>query len=147
MSYVFTTTVTPQIFARFVLACCIFLLPNIVQAETTDSATLQWAPNQETDLAGYKVYHGTTPGIYGSPLGVSKTTTTAPYSSLESNKSHYFTVTAYDEFGNESSPSSEVSTFIPGQDSNTEPPSLVSPPLGSPTSQWVCLFSIKANPL
>ena len=132
MSYISTTTTaTPQTFVRFVLACCIFLLPNIVQAETTNSATLQWEPNQEADLAGYKVYHGTAPGIYGSPQGVSKTNTTAPYSNLESNKSHYFAVTAYDEFGNESSPSSEVSTFIPEQDSDTEPPSLV-PSLVSP---------------
>ena len=135
MSHVFTTTVTPQIFARFVLACCIFLLPNIVQAETTNSATVQWAPNQEVDLAGYQVYHGTNPGVYGSPLKVSKTAITAPYSNLESNKTHYFSVTAYDKFGNESSPSLEVSTFIPGQISVTEPPSLVSPSPARPSGR------------
>ncbi len=131
MSHVFSTTGTPQSFAGFVLACCIFLLPNIVQAGTTNTVTVQWAANQEADLAGYKVYHGKSPGIYGSPLKVSKTTTTVPYANLESNKTHYFLVTAYDLSGNESSPSLEVSNFIPGQNSVTEPPSLISPPLGS----------------
>ena len=95
----------------FVVWCCLFFLPNIVQSATSNSATLQWAANLESDLAGYRIYHGTTPGVYGLSQTVGKMTT-YDYTNLELNKTHYFTITAFDASGNESLPSPEVSKYI-----------------------------------
>ena len=58
MSYVFTATLTPKVFVGFVLGCCLILTPNIVHPAPTNSATLSWVANSESDLAGYKVYQG-----------------------------------------------------------------------------------------
>ena len=82
-----------NIVAGCVLGVCILFLPNVVQSGTSNSATLQWAANLETDLAGYRIYHGTAPGIYGVSQAVGKTPT-YQYTNLESNKTHYFTITA-----------------------------------------------------
>ncbi len=73
--------------------------------------TLQWDANTETDLAGYKLYYGTAPGVYGSPIVVGKVTTytltgVAP-------GTYYFAVTAYNNTGVESGFSNEVTTTIP----------------------------------
>lgn len=94
------------------------LIPNAVQSAPSNSATLQWAANQESDLAGYRVYHGTASGNYGASLNVGKTTS-YQYGNLESNKTHYFSVTAYDTSGNESPPSSEVAKFITGTETGS----------------------------
>jgi hypothetical protein len=112
-----------NILAGCVLAGCLFFLPNGVQAATSDSATLEWAANFEPDLAGYRIYHGTSSGIYGLPQTVGKTTT-YQYHDLAPNKTHYFTLTAFDASGNESLPSSEVSKYIPDSSaSDLLPPS------------------------
>jgi hypothetical protein len=87
------------------------MIPNGVHSATSNSATLQWAANQEGDLAGYRVYHGTTSGIYGGPQNVGMTPS-YQYTNLEPNKTHYFSVTAFDTAGNESPPSPEVSKTI-----------------------------------
>ncbi len=100
-----------KIFIASVFGVCVFLIPNDVQSATSNSVTLQWAANQESDLAGYRIYYGTTKGNYGSPLDVGKTTA-YEFANLESNKTYYFSVTAYDLLGNESPPSLEV-TFVP----------------------------------
>jgi len=36
---------------------------------------LAWDPNTESDLAGYKVYYGTTSGKYGTPIDAGNVTT------------------------------------------------------------------------
>ncbi|MGE0472755.1 MAG: hypothetical protein AB7P17_03885, partial [Nitrospirales bacterium] len=100
------------------LASCLISIPTWGYAVTSNTASLQWAANTEPDLAGYKVYHGTAPGVYGASLDVGKATT-YQFPNLESNKVHYFSVTAYDTSGNESSPAPEVSKAI------TEPTKMV----------------------
>ena len=87
--------------------------PTWSEAATSNAATLQWSANTESDLAGYKVYHGTAPGVYGVSLNVGNATS-YQYANLEVNKTHYFSVTAYDTSGNESAPAPEVSKLIPG---------------------------------
>ncbi|WP_447964020.1 hypothetical protein [Nitrospira sp. Ecomares 2.1] len=62
-------------------------------------------PNQETNLAGYRIYRGTNPGVYGVPTTVGKKITTYQYANLLTDKTHYFTITAFDASGNESLPS------------------------------------------
>jgi List-Bact-rpt repeat protein/fibronectin type III domain protein len=111
-----------NIFVTLVIGVGIFLIPNGVQSATSKSTTLQWAANQESDLAGYRVYHGTTSGSYGSPQDAGKATS-YQYTNLEPNKTHYFSVTAFDHSGNESDPSPEVNTFIQA----AVPPTLTSP--------------------
>lgn len=80
------------------------------QPPVTGSATLDWSPNTEPDLAGYRVYHGTAPGSYGPAVDVGLATTYT-VSDLPAG-THYFTVTAYDAAGNESARATEVSKRI-----------------------------------
>ena len=103
------------------LGSCLFFLPTGAQSATSDSATLQWAANQEANLAGYRIYRGTTPGIYGAPTTVGKITT-YQYSNLLTDKTHYFTITAFDASGNESLPSPEVKKYIANSSIASSPP-------------------------
>ncbi|MDR4506602.1 MAG: Ig-like domain-containing protein [Candidatus Scalindua sp.] len=70
--------------------------------------TLFWDPNNEEDLAGYKVYYGTASGNYGSHTDVG-IQTYCLFSGLISGETYYAAVTAYDSSGNESIYSGEVS--------------------------------------
>ena len=74
MFHVWPTPLTPKILAGFILGGCLLLTPNLLHAATTDSATLSWAGNSESDLAGYNVYQGTTSGSYGPAVDVGNTT-------------------------------------------------------------------------
>jgi hypothetical protein len=73
------------------------------------SVQLQWDPNSETDLAGYKVYYGEESGYLegGTPLDV-QNQTVATISGLDPDKSYKFAVTAYNDAGVESSYSNIV---------------------------------------
>lgn len=80
-------------------------------------ATLSWdlpTTNADgtplTDLAGYKIHHGTSPGSY-TALDVGNVTQYT-IDNLMDGQTHYFAVTAYDTFGNESGFSNEVSKLI-----------------------------------
>ena len=97
--------------AWWMLGSCLFFLPTGAQSATSDSATLQWTANQEANLAGYRIYRGTNPGVYGVPTTVGKITT-YQYTNLLEDKTYYFTVTAFDASGNESLPSPEVKKYI-----------------------------------
>jgi hypothetical protein len=78
---------------------------------TFGQVTLVWDPNTETDLAGYKLYYGTSSGSYqGSVVVGNRTSTTL--SGLLEGQIYYFAATAYDFSGNESGFSNEVSTAI-----------------------------------
>src|SRR5439155_23215763 len=44
-------------------------------SNATAQVTLAWDPNTEPDLAGYKVYVGTTSGVYSTPINVGNVTT------------------------------------------------------------------------
>ena len=116
--------------AGFGLWCCLFLIPNAVQSAPNNSATLQWAANSESDLAGYKVYQGTTTGSYGPSIDV-KNVTTYTVSNLQADMTYSFAITAYDLSGNESYPSDEVSKYIADSSLDLTPPSLS---LTSPTN-------------
>lgn len=93
--------------------------PATVPPTTVSSgtATLAWAaPSTNVDgtpltnLAGYKVYYGTTPGIYSSiDVGY---LTSCELGGLTKGQTYYFAVTAYDTNNNESDYSTTVSTII-----------------------------------
>ncbi len=69
---------------------------------------LAWDPNTESDLAGYKVYYGTTSGTYGTPIDAGNVTTYT-MTGLTLGQTYFITVTAYDTSPNESGYSNEVS--------------------------------------
>ncbi|MEM7828420.1 MAG: fibronectin type III domain-containing protein [Candidatus Aenigmatarchaeota archaeon] len=82
-------------------------------------ATLFWEPpttNEDgtplTDLAGFKVYYGTSSGNYSQNIDVGNVTTYA-VNNLTEGKTYYFAVTAYDTSDNESKYSNEVNKTIP----------------------------------
>ena len=92
-----------------------------------DSVDLEWAPNSESDLEGYNVYHGTNSGVYGFPDTV-RNSTSHHKGNLDPSKRHHFAVTAFDDSGNESAPSAEVSTPPPSVSEPSAPAPPASPP-------------------
>lgn len=79
----------------------------------TSSAALTWNANTEIDLAGYKVYRSTSSGVYGDPIATLQGNVTSYIATgLQSGTTYFFVITAYDNAGNESAYSSEVSKSI-----------------------------------
>jgi hypothetical protein len=88
-----------------------------VVSPATGSATLTWAaPSTNEDgtpltaLGGYKVYYGTTPGVYTS-INVGSVSS-YQVRGLTKGEVYYFAVSAYDSSGNESDLSEVVSKVI-----------------------------------
>lgn len=82
--------------------------------ESTGKVTLAWKANREPDLAGYKIYIGTTSGTYnfaGSPFSINNTTSYIA-SNLPKGQTYFFAISAYDSAGNESVLSAEVSKSL-----------------------------------
>jgi hypothetical protein len=89
------------------------LSPPSASAPTTSSATLTWAPNIESTLAGYKIYRATASGAYGAALAIVPAgTVTYQATRLSGNTTYFFVITAYNSAGNESLFSNEVSKSI-----------------------------------
>lgn len=89
------------------------LAPLHTLAETP--VVLTWNPNTESDMAGYKLYQGTSSGQYGPPVTLGTVTTHTvmlPPSTLD--RTYFWALTAYDLAGNESAKSNEVSQLIIG---------------------------------
>ena len=104
--------------AKFVALAAIFSIATGAFAETR-SVTLSWDANTEPDIAGYKVYWGTSSGVYDQFSVVSKTTTSV--SDLTVGGRYYFAVTAYNEAGLESGYSEEISAIV-GSPGSTQAP-------------------------
>lgn len=82
--------------------------PQAVSSVTGDDrVTLTWVRNTEPDLAGYRVYRGTTG--YDGPFTALGTTDLLSWADLTANNgtTYYYAVSAYDDAGNESELSSE----------------------------------------
>ncbi len=79
------------------------------------NAILTWNANIESDLAGYRVYHGISSLIYtpADTVTVLAPTTTYTYTNLDVGIIHYFNITAFDTTGNESVFGGEVTKFEP----------------------------------
>lgn len=87
--------------------------PKRLSARTASSSqiNLKWTANTETDLAKYRVYRNTTPGVIpGSGTFLANTTVNA-YSDtgLTTKTTYYYVVTAVDTSDNESPLSNEAS--------------------------------------
>jgi hypothetical protein len=80
------------------------------------SAVLTWDTQSDTDLAGWKVYGGTSSGNYSFLVNVGLTTSTgAPtytLTGLLNGKTYHIALTAFDQTGNESTFSAEQQTTV-----------------------------------
>jgi fibronectin type 3 domain-containing protein len=89
-----------------VLWCFLVFLIPAARAGAAD-VTLSWDPNPESDLAGYKIYYGTSSSVYSTSIDV-KLVTTYTVTGLASG-TYFFAITAYNTAGLESGFSNEVS--------------------------------------
>ena len=81
---------------------------------STGNVTLTWTANRESDLAGYKVYVGMASGTYsfpGSAFVIGKITSYT-VSNLPKGQTYFFAISAYDNAGNESGLSAELSKSL-----------------------------------
>jgi hypothetical protein len=91
-----------------------------VALPVTRTATLNWTPPTQnmdgspiTNLAGYKVMYGSSPGQYSQALSVPvPTMTSVAIEALEAGRTWYFTVKAVNTSGVESDFSNEVSKLL-----------------------------------
>jgi chitodextrinase len=97
---------------RLLLALILLLILDHQTLTLAGEALLTWDPNGEENLAGYRVYVGLLPGVYGAPIDVGRVTSwTVP--NLTAGATYYFAVTAYDTAGNQSGYSNEATKTIP----------------------------------
>ncbi|MGB9700611.1 MAG: InlB B-repeat-containing protein [Thermodesulfobacteriota bacterium] len=92
----------------FQLSCFFIIYYLFLSIASAAQIKIAWDPNTESDLAGYKVYYGTSSGNYGTPINVGNVTTYT-ISDLTAGQTYYIAVTAYDTYNNESDYSNEVS--------------------------------------
>lgn len=71
------------------------------------SVTIAWDANPETNIAGYRVHHGTASRVYSTTTDVGNVTS-GQVLNLEEGYQYFFAVTAYDADGLESDYSEEV---------------------------------------
>jgi hypothetical protein len=80
--------------------------------EDGEAITLEWNPNNESDLGGYKIYYGIESGVYIRTADVGMSTTST-ISNLAQGVTYYFTATAYNIMGYESGFSQEIEYKVP----------------------------------
>src|SRR5258707_15670013 len=96
--------ITRNIIALFI--CCTYGAQIMA-----DSVTLTWDPYSIPNLAGYRLYSGTTPGVFTQRIEVGNSTTIS-VSDLTEGQTYFFAVTAYNTSGAESPPSN-ISYTVP----------------------------------
>ena len=96
-----------------VFICTLYLIPAAYAA----SVDLEWDPNTEPQLAGYKIHWGTSSGNYASSKNVGNTTT-CTITGLDEGRTYYFAATAYDGAGVESDYSNQITYLVPLSDSD-----------------------------
>ena len=111
---VFCRFYTRKFFLFFLIYVFCFLYSGAAHAATV---TLAWDSNEEMDVAGYRVYYGTSSGHYTTMISVGNKTS-CTITNLEPGRTYYFTATAYDFNGNESGFSDEIPYTVPFVDSD-----------------------------
>src|SRR2546425_3204782 len=96
------------LFVTCALTALCFLAPALSSAA---QVTLAWDPNTEPDLAGYKLYYGTSSGSYQFSVDVGNLTSYT-LSGLLEGRIYYFAATAYNSSLDESGFSNEASKAI-----------------------------------
>jgi hypothetical protein len=93
----------------FVRPRLLVALAGLLALTTTDlnAQTLAWDPNPETNIAGYRVYQGTSAGTYTTQVNVGNVTSYPPQG-VDWSRRAYFAVKAINSAGLESGFSNEV---------------------------------------
>ena len=104
------------IWGLIILVCSAFEVEAAV-------VTLAWDLSSSPDIAGYRLYSGTTSGVYSQTSELGNATSTL-VSNLVTGKTYFFVVTAYNTMSVESAPSNEVSYLAPP---TTGPAQMVTP--------------------
>ena len=100
----------------------LIISPAAPGASANQSVALGWNPSPSTDVAGYKIYYGTASHNYTNSVMVGNVTN-ATISGLVAGQTYYFAATAFDDRGDESQLSDEVSYHVPlWTPTITEPP-------------------------
>ncbi len=94
-----------------IIFCVIAILALWVSCLPAETVRVRWDANGESDLSGYKIYYGTSSGSYDDVIDVGNVTSFL-IDSLVVKTNYFFTLTAYDSSGNESSFSEEVKHFV-----------------------------------
>src|SRR5438876_6257837 len=124
-------------------ACVLTVLCSLAPAlSSAAQVTLAWDPNTETDLAGYKLYYGTSSGSYPSSVDVGNLTSYT-LSGLLEGRIYYFAATAYNLSLGESGFSNEVNKAI----ADVTPPtvSITAPTTGATVSGSAVMVSASAS--
>jgi len=101
------------IWGLIILVCSAFAIEAAV-------VTLAWDVSSSPNIAGYRLYSGTTSGVYSQTIEVGNATSTL-VSNLVTGKTYFFVVTAYNAMGVESAPSNEVSYLVPSPTATPTP--------------------------
>jgi hypothetical protein len=88
------------------------ILSMLVPSAHAADVTVAWDPNPEPDVVGYKIYYGTSPGSYTASVNAGDITSLA-ISGLQAGLTYYFAAVAYDNSGNESGFSNEITYAVP----------------------------------
>ena len=93
-------------FVLLTIALLVFSIPN---SSGSTQVTLEWSPNSEPDLAGYRVYNREEGQSYDytNPSWEGTETTCTIYN-LDETKTYYFVARAFDAEGFESGDSNEI---------------------------------------
>lgn len=111
------------------LLTAIFILPVFSQDARAAQITLAWNANSEPTVTGYKVYYGRASRAYSAVIDVGNWTSCI-VSGLQDGITYFFTATAYNAEGDESSYAAEVSYTVPAGSSPSSDPSPASPSSG-----------------
>ncbi|HSY17865.1 MAG TPA: fibronectin type III domain-containing protein [Candidatus Acidoferrales bacterium] len=106
-----------------VLLCHALMLFIQLPVHASQSVALTWNPSAATNVAGYKIYFGTTSHNY-SATNTAGLTTNATISGLAEGSTYYFSAASYDSAGNQSTNSTEVSYAVPASLVQGLPPGL-----------------------
>ncbi|HZJ16051.1 MAG TPA: Ig-like domain-containing protein, partial [Chthoniobacteraceae bacterium] len=106
---------------RLLLWLFLAAVAGVLPGRAAQSVTLAWNPNSETNLAGYKLYYGTSSRNYSGYVPVGSATTTGTVPNLQDGLTYFFAVTAYCTDGMESDYSGEVSYQVIGTQTNLPP--------------------------
>jgi hypothetical protein len=115
----------PTAYRRLFAALLLALSAGVRSAAAADSIPIQWDPNPESEVIGYRVFIGTQPGVYDTQVDVGNATSYT-FTSAQADRRYCFAVAAYSQGPTLGSKSIEVCT-----DTN-KPPTLQAP--GNQTS-------------
>ena len=117
------------------LLLSLFVVAGLLVSVSAQAATVQWSPNPESNIAGYKLSYGTQTGVYTTSIDVGNVTT---YNLTLTPGTRYFVVLqAYNTAGLYSPYSTEVVYDAPPGPSLTVDTSRPVPDVAARVAAWL----------